>query len=170
MTIEAADILKQRATRLAAPLTNEDHGQDELKVVGFTLGNESYALEPEFIQEVYPLKQVTRLPGTPSFLMGIVNIRRKIVPLIDLKKILEIPSANHSVSKIIVLGQKEHQVAIGIDHLAGMLTIYKHDLQSALPSLHGTKQNVLKGITLDQTIVLDGHAILTDKHFIVDSE
>jgi purine-binding chemotaxis protein CheW len=169
MPTETADILRERATRLTAPLPNEDHARNELKVVGFTLGNELYAIEPEFIQEVYPLKQVTPLPGTPSFVMGIVNIRRKIVPLIDLKKILEIPSTT-AESKIIVLAQKEQQVAIGIDRLVGMLTIFKHSLQPALPSLHGIRQNVLKGITLDQTIVLDGHAILTDKHFIVDSE
>ena len=168
MSIEAVEILKQRAIRLATPLPIESDQHDDLRVVRFKLGNETYAIEPEYIQEVYPLKQVTPLPGTPPFVIGVVNIRRKIVPLIDLKIILDIPSESQEISKIIVLSHLGHQLAIGIDSLIGMFSIFKHDLQPALSSLHGIKQKILKGITIDQTIVLDGNTILTDKHFIVD--
>ena len=47
-------------------------------------------LSPDFVREVYPLKDYTPLPCTPPFVLGLVNVRGQIISVIDIKKFFDI--------------------------------------------------------------------------------
>src|SRR5687768_2140813 len=88
---DAKQILRARAQALARPARHVPLAEASLEVLEFRLAQERYALETRYVREVYPLKDLTRLPCTPPFVLGIVNVRGRITPVIDIKKFFDLP-------------------------------------------------------------------------------
>src|SRR5258707_9878632 len=76
-------ILQERAKGLARERKAVDRQEEQLEVVEFLLAGERYAVESSWVREIYPLKDLTPLPGTPSFVPGIINVRGQIVSVVD---------------------------------------------------------------------------------------
>ncbi len=83
---EKARTLKERARALAREAAGIEEDESHLEVVEFMLAHERYALELTHIREVYPLKELTPLPGTPDFVLGIINVRGQILSIVDIKR------------------------------------------------------------------------------------
>ena len=62
-----------------------DNGANENKFLSFCLGSESYALEILTVREIIGLISITPLPQTPRFVKGVMNLRGRIIPVIDLR-------------------------------------------------------------------------------------
>lgn len=164
------EILRERSKQLAKSGGYSHYcASEHLEFVEFILEKESYAIESRYIREVYPAKELTEIPCVPDFVKGIVNIRRKIVSVLDLKKIFNIaqnePPTNQ---KILILHYGEMEFAILVDKIQGVRSINTEDLQSALPTMTGIRQDLLKGITRDRLIVLDGEKLLTSEQLVVN--
>ena len=84
-------ILRARARALARRPERPPDAALMLDLLEFRLAQECYALENCYVLEVQPLKELTPLPCTPPFVRGIVNVRGRIVPVIDLKKFFDLP-------------------------------------------------------------------------------
>src|SRR5882757_6299566 len=85
------EILRARARVLARPPERQAEAGAMLDLLEFRLAQECYAVENRYVQEVCPLKELTPLPCTPPFLLGIVNVRGRILPVLDLKKFFDLP-------------------------------------------------------------------------------
>ncbi|WP_009963991.1 CheR family methyltransferase [Verrucomicrobium spinosum] len=57
----------------------------------FALASERYAVEAKFVCEVYPLKDLSPLPSAPSFIAGMVNVRGRILPVLELRRFFDVP-------------------------------------------------------------------------------
>ena len=79
------EILKARARALARE-SGAGTVVQTIEVIEFLLAYERYAMELDHVREVFPLKEITPLPGTPPFVLGIINVRGQIVSVVDLKK------------------------------------------------------------------------------------
>src|SRR3989442_14010241 len=79
--------LKARAKALALELGTNVTEQVRIEVIEFVVAYEKYAVESSYVREVYPLKELTPLPGTPAFVLGIMNVRGQIVSVIYPKQI-----------------------------------------------------------------------------------
>lgn len=162
-------ILEARARALAAePPAAPGPGFDALE---FLLAGEHYALETNWVREVFPLREFTPLPGTPNFVLGIVHLRGRIVSLLDLKQFFELPVQGLSdLNKVIVLGDAKMEFAILADAIVGVRRILRADLQAPLPTLTGIRAEYLLGITRQREVVLDGYKLLADPAIVVDAE
>ena len=89
---EINTILKERAKDLAEEPRQEDMGEGQLELVEFILAYEKYGIESSFVREVYPLKEFTPVPCTPSFIFGITNVRGKLISVMDIKEFFGLPS------------------------------------------------------------------------------
>ncbi|WP_404416155.1 chemotaxis protein CheW [Marinospirillum sp.] len=58
---------------------------DQLQVLTFQLGNEGFGVEISGIQEVLEYRKATRVPRTPEFMLGVINLRGKVIPVVDLR-------------------------------------------------------------------------------------
>lgn len=76
-------LLKKRAEELSKPIVVERNDLELIELLVFKLAEEEFAIETKHIKEVYPLTLFTPLPGAPPFVMGLVNLRRKIVVVED---------------------------------------------------------------------------------------
>jgi purine-binding chemotaxis protein CheW len=168
---QAREILRARARALALEPADRAAAGESIKILEFRLACESYGIETPFIREVYPLKALTPLPGTPPFVLGIVNIRGQTCSLIDLKKFFELPEKGLSdLNKVIIVQQDEIEFGILADEIIGLRTILAEKIQPSLPTLTGIRQTYLKGVVDGQLIVLDAAKLLSDRTLIVNEQ
>lgn len=168
---EIKRILDARAKALAVepPITQID--EDKIEVVEFLLAHERYGLQTEYIREIYPLRDLTPLPGTPSFVMGVLNVRGQIVSIVDLKKFFELPEKGLTdLNKIVIIQSNDMEFGILADEIVGVRTILLSELQTSLLTLTEIRAEYLKGVTQDRLVVLDAEKILSDKKIVVDDE
>ncbi len=164
-----AKVLKGRARVLAREPEVTAASQDQLAVVEFLLAHETYALESAFVREVYPLRDLTSLPGTPEFVVGIVNVRGQIVSIIDLKRLFGLPGKGLTdLNKVIVLHNQDMELGLLADAVLGVRRILLQEIQAPLATLTGIHAEYLRGVTRDRTVILDVVRILADPRIIVN--
>jgi purine-binding chemotaxis protein CheW len=163
-------ILRERA-RLLAREPQADNAEEVLVVVEFILAHERYGLESTLIREVYPLKEFTPLPGTPAFILGIMNLRGQILSITDIRKFFDLPEKSRTnLNRVIILKNHDREFGILADVIVGMRTIALKDLQLNLPTLTGLRADYLKGVTPDRLVVLEGEKLLCDDRLLVHAE
>lgn len=145
--------------------------QQELEVLTFGLGNEQYAIGSEHVAQVLALNQYTPLPNTPGYVLGIVNVRGRIVSVVDLRVLLELPITGiGDRSFLLVLQSADMEFGLLIDRLLGVAQISRGSLQSGLGNLSGVRAKYLLGVTREQWTVLDGARLLGDSSLCVMAE
>jgi purine-binding chemotaxis protein CheW len=161
-------VLRTRARALAREPRRTALAQEFLEVVEFRLAAETYGLESAFIRETYPLKDFTPLPGVPSFVLGIVNVRGQILSVIDLKKFFDLPEQGlGQLNKLIILHNHQMEFGILADEIIGARSIALDTIQAAPPTLSGIGADYLRGVTVERVIILDAEKILNDEQIIV---
>lgn len=166
-----ARVLAARARELAREAAPQSRPQDQLEVVEFLLAHETYAIESSFVREVYPLRDLTPLPGVPAFVAGIVNVRGKIVSVIDLKRLVDLPARGLTeLNKIIVIGNEHMEFGLLADAVLGVQHIPLRSLQRALPTLTGIRAEYLRGVARERLVILDAARILADPKLVVRDE
>ena len=162
-----AALLAQRALRLAEALT-EVSEEALLEVVEFSLGKEHYALENRLIQEVYPLREYTQLPCTPDFVAGLINVRGRIISIINLRRFLGIVDQGiGELNKVIILQDGEMEFGILADEIHGVKKIMRNEIISPLATMSGRRAEFSIGILRDGCVLIDAGRLLTDERVIV---
>lgn len=168
---EKKRILKQRAKALAREPEAEEGAQEYLEVVEFSLAYEKYGIESSYVREVYPLTEITPLPGTPAFVLGIVNIRGQILSVIDLKKFFDLPEKGLTdLNKVIILRNDGMEFGVLADAILSVRLVPLKEIQPSLPTLTDIRADYLKGVTRERLIVLEAAKILSDRRMIVHDE
>lgn len=168
---EEARILKIRAAALARDSRLEETAEGQLEILEFLLTYERYGIEMSCVRETCPLKDLTPLPCTPPFVLGLINVRGEIVSVIDLKKFFDLPEKGLTdLNKVIIVHDEEMTFGILADEILGVRLIPGEGIQPSLPTLTGIRDEYLKGITGERTVILDGKRILNDSRIIVHHE
>lgn len=167
----STEILRERARLLARPLEEGTNRQGTIEILEFRLAQERYAVEHRYVQEVCPFRNLTLLPCTPPFLRGIVNIRGRIVPVFDLKRLFGLPDVGVTdLHNIILVRDREMEIGLLADSIVGAVALPLYVLQPSLPTLTAIREEYLKGITYESLVVLDVAGILRDPRILVNEE
>lgn len=168
---EAKAVLRERASVLAREPGEGPAANEHLEVVDFLLAHERYAVETRFVREVYPLRELTPVPGTPPFVLGLVNVRGRILAVVDVKRFFDLPEKGLTdLNKVILLHTDGVEFGLLADAVLGVRRVALSDLQPGLPTLTGIREEYLRGIARDRTVVLDGMKLLTDPSLVVQPE
>lgn len=169
---QAAEILRERA-RLLAAAPAEATG-DTVDALLFRLGEERYGLEIGHVLEIYPLEQITPVPRTPDFIVGVFNARGRLNAVIDLRPFLNLPAAPATPqSKIILTAvEQEQTIEAGIlaDEVVDVITLFRAKLDPVSVTHAGAKSEFIQGITPDMLQLIDLPALLTDKRLIIQED
>jgi purine-binding chemotaxis protein CheW len=164
-------LLKERARTLAQEDVQVYAGLQYLEVVEFRLAGEVYGIETSYIREVYPLKELVPIPGTPPFFLGITSVRGQILSVIDIKRFFDLPDKGLTeLDKVVIVRSGEVELGIRADVVLGMRSIPRGDIQPSLPTLIGVRDKYLRGVTKDAVIILDIQKLLADENLIVQAE
>jgi len=156
----AAEILKARAVALARE-TGSEKPVPHLDAIQFYVGSAAYAVEARFVREVHAVKDLTPLPGTPTFISGILNIRGHILSVIDLNRFLGFSAEDTVSAHILHIHAGDAQVGLQADRVSGVCSIPLQALQSMAPAAAGFSDEFLKGVTSHGAAVLDVDKLLS---------
>jgi purine-binding chemotaxis protein CheW len=168
---ETNNILKERAKALAREQEHKETTEENIEVVEFLLSYERYGIESSYVREVYPLRELTSVPCTPPFVLGIVNVRGQILSIVDIKKFFDLPEKGlGDLNKVIILHSDHMEFGILADVILGVDNVLLSKLQPSLPTLTGIREEYPKGVTDERVVILDAEKLLSDKKFVVHEE
>ncbi len=165
---EARRVLKARAAVLAREPGRVEPAAERLEVVEFVLAGERYAVESIRVREVVPLEHLTPLPCTPAFVLGIMNLRGEMLSVVDLKKFFDLPEKGLTdLNKVVVLESATMRFGVLADAVVGVRNLPLGGIQPSLPTLTGIREEYLRGVTPERTVILDAGRLLGDERMVV---
>jgi|UniRef100_A0A7C4ERW1 purine-binding chemotaxis protein CheW len=171
MDEEKKKALRQRARQLAKAPSPEDFLEEGELYLEFSISSERYAIEAAHVREVYPLRRITPIPCTPSFVLGIVNLRGQIVSVMDIREILGVRDRSISdTAKVVVMFTSDLEVAIVVDDVLGIRTISSKDVTDDLSLTQTEGIEYISGVTRDRTVLLDAKRLLAGDKMIVNED
>lgn len=153
-------------------ITNEEYLEKEEdtqhgRYLTFNLGDEIYGIEIKFVTEIIGMQPVTKIPEVDVFIKGIINLRGKIIPVIDMRlKFGKDPIEYDDRTCVIVIDTQEIVVGLIVDKVAEVVTI--DDSEVSPPPNHktGIRNRYLKGIgKIDGNVnlLLDCNSLFSDE-------
>ncbi len=136
------------------------------KFLSFFLGKEEYAIEILKVQEIIGLLPITPVPRMPSYIRGVLNLRGKIVPIMNLRTRFELPTVEDTEETcIIVIQEENHLMGIVVDKVSEVADIETDQIER-VPSFGVTgNSEYLSGIgklTESVKMILDVHKVVFD--------
>ena len=119
----------------------------ELQLVVFMIGNEEYGVEISEVQEINRMIEITRIPRAPKFVEGVINLRGKVIPVIDLRKRFGMDKKEYDKnSRIIVVEIDEKMVGMIVDAVTEVLRITSDNIEPPPPIVAGIGSEYLRGV------------------------
>lgn len=148
------------------------------KYITFTLANEDYGLYILSVKEIIGMMKVTKVPKTPDFVRGVINLRGKIHPVIDLRKRfnLEMKDDDERTPIIIVevrQGSSVQFIGIVVDSVSEVINVEKGDIEKSPAFGQSMDTSFILGLAkINNRVVtlLDIDQILSNEHLVVVSE
>ncbi|HEY9834894.1 MAG TPA: chemotaxis protein CheW [Stenomitos sp.] len=174
VTPEEKAVFRERADNLKPPLEHLQVVNEiiPLAVIGF--GNEYFGLDLALVKEFTDISNLTPIPGCPNHIVGNMNLRGEIVTLIDIRKILNLPTSPIRIDSPAVVVQVDDIVAgLSVDQVLEMVYLNSDDIVSPPNVLSDGGETYIRGTTLfqEKTLkVLDLTQLFTQGELVVNEE
>lgn len=124
------------ASRAVNNETDEEGSSDEMQLVSFEVAGQEYAMAIEEVQEIVQIpEEIIHVPHSASHVMGIMTLRNRLLPLVNLRRMFDLPSRdNDDHSRIVVVSLGSCSVGIVMDSVNEVLRVAKSDVD-AMPGL-----------------------------------
>lgn len=116
------------------------------QIVGFAIGDEEYGCDIREVNEIIQLVPITRMPRTPAFVEGVINLRGRIIPIIDLAKRLTLATGQHGKETRIIVAQiGAASVGLIVDSVSEVINVPESAIE-ATPSGITVDAEFLRGV------------------------
>lgn len=115
---------------------DDKHQNEEiLQLVSFEIGNEEFGVDILKVQEINRMMEITKVPNTPNFIEGIINLRGRVIPVIDLRiKLGMAAKEKDKDTRIVIVEIQNRTVGFIVDRVSEVLRIPK-SITEAPPSM-----------------------------------
>ncbi|NJD06198.1 MAG: chemotaxis protein CheW [Methylococcaceae bacterium] len=111
---------------------------DMLQFVTFNLGKQKYAIDILKVQEINNLKEITPIPNAPPHMEGAINLRGKVIPVLNLRRRLHLEGKDMTeVSKIVIVDLNGLVLGMVVDSVSDVLRIPADIVEAAPPVITG---------------------------------
>lgn len=112
------------------------------KFLTFQLSNEQYGIPIHKVKEIIGIMDITNIPGSPVFIKGVINLRGKIIPVMDLRLKFELEEKEYNPRTCIIVVELDNsgsakQMGIVVDTVSEVLNIQKSDIEP--PPRYGSR-------------------------------
>jgi purine-binding chemotaxis protein CheW len=153
---QETDIPKNRAEEaIPTPSEEMDIGQlDDLDVdtqkdrfLSFRIGKEDYAIEIRFVTEIIVMHPITEVPDTPPFIKGVINLRGKVIPVMDVRERFNLEKREYdNRTCIVVVDVDEITVGLIVDTVNEVIDIPESNIDSPPATHSGIESNYISGM------------------------
>lgn len=124
------------------------------KFLTFWLGCEEYGIEILKVHEIFGMMPVTHVPRTPAFILGVINLRGKIIPVIDLRLKLSMEAVPRTEETcVIVVRANGMEVGVMVDKVSEVVDIAAKDVEETPAFATGAATEYILGIGKSQSKV-----------------
>lgn len=131
--------------------------EDVYQLVTFILGGEVYALDILAVQEIIRMQNITDVPRTADYVEGVINLRGKVIPIIDLRKRFSLDAQDETKdTRIIVVEIDGKIMGMIVDGVSRVLRLSANLVEPPSPIVGGLDSNYIKGVgkVNDQLVIL----------------
>jgi purine-binding chemotaxis protein CheW len=144
---------------------------EEIKVIVFTLAHEQYGIEVDAVKTIERMTPMTRVPKTPDFVKGVINLRGIVVPVIDLRGRFNLPeTAYTNDSRIIIVAVNEMEVGMIVDAASDVVDVDGDAIVDPPEVVGGIKAKYLRGVArIDDNrllVMLNLHEVLNKSEIV----
>jgi purine-binding chemotaxis protein CheW len=145
--------------------------EQEGKYLAFILGNEIYGIEILRVREIIGLMDVTTVPQTPEYMKGVINLRGKVIPVIDLRLKFSMLEEEHTQETcVIVVEVNNTSIGIIVDSVSEVMEINSGEIEESLSFGQGIDTDYIMGMGKVEKkiiILLDIEAVLSSEELEV---
>lgn len=128
-----------------------------LQLVTFTLGSEEYAVDILKVQEINRMKEITRVPNSPPYVEGVINLRGKVIPVVNLRKKFGLAEKeSDEQSRIMIMDIQGITMGLVVDSVSEVLRVPSDIVEPTPPMASDISTEFIKGIAKleDRLIIL----------------
>ncbi len=115
--------------------------------IGFTVGEEEFGIELLHVKEVIRIREITRLPGTPACVRGIINLRGDVIPLVDLREKFGLEAKEYGgMTRVIVVEVEGSLVGMVVDSASQVVRISSEEIEPPPPVLGRRSTEYVTGV------------------------
>ncbi len=132
-------------------------GNELLQLVTFNLGNEEYAVAILKVQEINRMKEITRVPNSPPYVEGVINLRGKVIPVVNLRSKFGLAAKeNNEQTRIMIMDIQGITMGLVVDSVSEVLRIPSSTVEPTPPMASNISAEFIKGIAKvdDRLIIL----------------
>ena len=142
-----------------------DAAQTEKQLVVFDLASEGYGVDIGAVREIIRMQEITRVPNTPDFVEGVINLRGKVIPVIDLRKRFGLQVMDQSKdNRIVVVDIGKQDIGVIVDSVTEVLRISADSVEPPTSVITSADSDYLLGIAKLESrliILLDLESVLS---------
>lgn len=143
---------------------DEDSLKD--KFLTFRIGAEGYGMDIRHVTEIIGIQKITRIPDMPDYVVGVINLRGTVVPIINVRRRFGLPLKDYDTRTcIIVVNLNETPVGLIVDEISEVITITEDSLEPPPKVSRGPNSRFIQGlgkVNDEARIILDTRKILYD--------
>lgn len=148
---------------------NDPEDTQRGKYLTFSVGNEAYGIEINHVTEIIGIQEITEVPGMPDYVKGIINLRGKIIPVIEVRLRFKKEAIEYNDRTcIIVIDIKDLSIGLIIDSVSEVIKISEEHIVPPPDTKTGFHNNYVKGIGKvgnEVKLLLDCDLLVSDDKF-----
>jgi purine-binding chemotaxis protein CheW len=145
---------------------NHEEDTQRGKFLTFTLGSEAYGLDIKYVTEIIGVQEITEVPELPEYIRGIINLRGKIIPVMDVRlRFRKTFREYNDRTCIVVVDIKDVSVGLIVDAVSEVISIQEQDIVPPPELNKGSGNKYIKGIGKvgnEVKLLLDCSKLLND--------
>ncbi|WP_419787818.1 chemotaxis protein CheW [Pseudodesulfovibrio sp.] len=158
MSIDIEDVIE---------LEEKEVDQELIQLVTFSIGEEEFGVNILQVQEIIRTMDITRVPRAPEFVEGVINLRGKVIPIVDMRSRFGLVHKEHDkYTRIIVIEIETIIVGFVVDSVSEVLRIPANSVQPPPPVVAGMDSDYIDGVGKLEDRLL----ILLDLDSLLDNE
>jgi len=136
----------------ALKVKSEEYGGELIQLVSFNLEKEEYGINVLMVREIIRMLNITRVPNTPHYVEGVINLRGKVIPIISLRRKFDLVEAEYDKrTRIMVMEVVGEMMGFIVDEVSEVIRISEKEIQPPPPVVSsGIEQECMAGV-INQT-------------------
>jgi len=120
---------------------------DERQLISFKIQDEEFGIDIMRVQEVIHMTKITQVPKAPYFVKGVLNLRGRVLPVVDLRTRFDLKEVERNESnRIVVVSIKGKTTGIIVDSVSEVLRLPKNSIEPPPPIVSGIQAQFLEGV------------------------
>jgi purine-binding chemotaxis protein CheW len=139
--------MTKNAQEAIAPLGPAEEDTQKDKYLTFQLANEDYGLEIRYVTEIIGIQKITKVPDMPIFIRGVINLRGKVIPVMDVRSRFGLATREYDERTcIIVVDIAEQPMGLVVDRVNEVVDIPENHVEPPPVTAAGNATRHIRGI------------------------